>query len=332
MIAVPPADRVTGLALAALGGPHQADCTRLTALGWPHQVGCIELATSGRRHRTSRIEACDTQLPQKEEGIELNVNLRLERPEDYRLVEELTREAFWGVNQPSCDEHLLVHKLRKVPAFIPELDYVAEVDGRIVGNIMYSKAKVVDETGNEHGVVTFGPISVLPRYQGKGIGKVLLRHTIAEAKRLGYRAIVFFGHPDYYPRVGFRRAMEFNITTASGKNFDAFMAMPLCDGAFDGITGRFYEDPVFECDAKEAHEFDKGFPHKELGVLEPIDVLLEKLDAPAQARIREHRVKKLAGLNRYSGREIASWPGIDETAKAIINATLLEHGHHAKVF
>lgn len=278
----------------------------------------------------------DTLLPQREEEIELNtnqhINLRLERPEDYRVVEELTREAFWGMSRPDCDEHYLIHKLRKVPAFIPELDYVAEVDGKIVGNIMYSRAKVVDETGVEHGVITFGPISVLPEYQSKGIGKALLMHTIAEAKRLGYGAIVFFGHPDYYPRVGFQRAAEFNLTTASGKTFDAFMAMPLYDGAFDGITGRFYEDPVFECDPKEVQEFDKGFPHKELRVLEPIDVLLEKLDAPAQAGIREHGVKHLAGLNRYSGREIASWPGIDEKTKAIINATLIEHGYHAKLF
>lgn len=265
-------------------------------------------------------------------NTDLNINLRHERPEDYRVVEELTREAFWGMSRPNCDEHYLVHKLRQVPAFIPELDYVAEVGGKIVGNIMYSRAKVVDETGKEHEVITFGPISVLPEYQGKGIGQALLRHTIAEAKRLGYRAILFFGHPDYYPRVGFQRAEEFGIATASGKNFDAFMAMPLYDGALDGITGRFYEDPVFDIVPKEAEEFDKGFPQKELRVLEPIDVLLEKLDAPARAGFLEHGVKELATLNRYSGREIASWPGIDEKAKAIINATLREHGYPPKVF
>lgn len=248
------------------------------------------------------------------------------------MVEELTREAFWGTNNPSCDEHFLVHKLRTVPAFVPELDFVAEDDGKIVGNIMYSKAKVVDEAGTEHQVLTFGPVSVLPQYQSQGIGKALLRHTIAVAKRLGYRAIVFFGHPDYYPRVGFRRAEEFNITTSTGKNFDAFMAMPLYDGALDGIAGRFYEDRVFEIDAKEAAEYDKGFPQKEEVVLESIDVLLEKLAAPAQAAIHERGMKTLAELNRVSGREIASWPGIDESAKAIINATLIERGHHAKVF
>jgi len=225
----------------------------------------------------------------------------------------------------------LVHILRKVPAFVPELDFVAEVDGKIVGNIMYSRAKVVDEAGTEHEVLTFGPISVLPEYQSKGVGKALLKHTIAEAKRLGYRGIVFFGHPDYYPRVGFRRAAEFGITTATGKTFDAHMAMPLYDGAFDGITGRFYEDPVFEMDAKDVQEFNKGFPPKDLVVLEPIDVLLDRLAPPARDAIREHGVKVLAGFSRFSGREIAAWPGIDEAAKAVINATLKERGYHAKL-
>ncbi len=74
-------------------------------------------------------------------GVFLNIKLRLEKPADYRVVEELTREAFWGLHRPKCDEHLLVHKLRDIPAFIPELDYVAEIDGQIVGNIMYSRAR-----------------------------------------------------------------------------------------------------------------------------------------------------------------------------------------------
>jgi predicted N-acetyltransferase YhbS len=264
--------------------------------------------------------------------MDLEINLRLEKPSDYRVVEELTREAFWGMNHPNCDEHYLVHILRKIPAFVPELDFVAEIGGKIVGNIMYSRAKVVGDAGTEHEVLTFGPISVLPEYQNRGVGKALLKHTIEEAKRLGYRAIVFFGHPDYYPRVGFRRAEEFGITTASGKNIDALMAMPLYDGALDDIKGRFYEDPVFRVDAERAEEFDKSFPHKELKVLEPIEVLLKRLPVPAQDGFRERGVKILADLNRFSGREIASWPGIDREAQDIINATLVEHGYHAKVF
>ncbi|NLA61406.1 MAG: GNAT family N-acetyltransferase [Firmicutes bacterium] len=262
----------------------------------------------------------------------MDIRLRLEEPADYRFVEELTREAFWGLNQPGCDEHLLVHKLRKIRAFVPELDFVAEVQGKIVGNIMYSKAKVVDERGVEHKVLTFGPVSVLPEYQGKGIGKALLEHTIAEARRLGYTAIVFYGHPDYYPRFGFRRAEEFNITTASGTTRDSLMAMPLHEGALCGISGRFYEDPVCQIDPEEAAEFDKDFPPKEKRELEPVDILLEKLAPPAQEAIRERGIKYLTTLTRFSGLEIASWPGIGETAKAIINDVLVKHGYPPKVF
>ncbi len=156
----------------------------------------------------------------------MKIKLRLEQPEDYRIVEELTREAFWGLDSPGCDEHWLVHKLRISPAFVPDLDYVAEVDGKIIGNVMYTLGKIIAETGRQYEVLDFSPLSVLPEYQNQGVGKALLNHTVAEAKRMGYRAILFFGEPDYYPRFGFQRAAAFQITTAWGANFDAFMACP----------------------------------------------------------------------------------------------------------
>ena len=103
----------------------------------------------------------------------MSITLRLERPEDYRAVENLTREAFWGFTGPTCDEHYLVHLLRSVPAFLPELDFVAEMDGELVGNVMYSRAKVVDDGGKETEVLTFGPLAVLPTYWHCGVGSAL---------------------------------------------------------------------------------------------------------------------------------------------------------------
>ncbi len=134
----------------------------------------------------------------------MNLTIRLENPADYRTVEELTREAFWKNTDLGVTivEHLLVHKLRKSTIFVPELDYVAETDGKTVGNIMYSISKIIAEDNREHEVLTFGPLSVLPEYQNQGVGKALVQFTIAEAKRLGYTAIVFCGEPDYYPRLG----------------------------------------------------------------------------------------------------------------------------------
>jgi len=106
----------------------------------------------------------------------------------------LTREAFW-VNTDSrsfIDEHLLVYKLRSTPAFMPELDYVAEINGRIVSNIMYSKAKIIATNGKNHEVLTFGPLSVLPEFQNQGIGKALMYFTIAEARRLPHNTFIDF--------------------------------------------------------------------------------------------------------------------------------------------
>ena len=110
----------------------------------------------------------------------MDIQLRLERPEDHRAVEELTREAFWDHSEPGCSEHLLVHKLRQIPAFVPELDYVAEVNGELAGHVIYAKAKIVDSTAVEHIVLTFGPLSVLPKYQNQGVGGALMNFASSD--------------------------------------------------------------------------------------------------------------------------------------------------------
>jgi predicted N-acetyltransferase YhbS len=261
----------------------------------------------------------------------VSITLRLERPEDYRAVENLTREAFWKFMSPTCDEHYLVHLLRAVPAFLPELDFVAEMDGELVGHVMYSRAKVVDDGGKETEVLTFGPLSVLPTYWHCGVGSALMRHSIRGAKQMGYRAIVFYGHPDYYPRFGFRNAKAFGITTPNGKNFDALMAMPLYDGALDGVSGAFHEDPVFAMKSEKAEVFNRAFPHKQPASMIPIDVLTDKLEPAARKAFTERNITALAWLNRVSGREMLEWDGIDAQAMAIINKTLREHGYAEKL-
>lgn len=193
----------------------------------------------------------------------MNIIIRLENQSDYEEVENLTREAFWDIYKPGCDEHLLVHKLRKVSAYISELDFVAMQDDRIVGNIIYSKSKIVDSEDIAHEVITFGPISVLPSLQKKGIGSALIEHTKKLAENMGYKAIVIFGNPVYYHRFGFKSAESFGITTADGANFEAFMVMELYAGALQGITGKFYEDSVFHIDKEELEAFEKKFTYKE---------------------------------------------------------------------
>ncbi len=193
----------------------------------------------------------------------MSIVIRLEDKADYREVENLTREAFWDLYKPGCDEHLLVHKLRNVSAFVPELDFVAVEDGKIVGSIVYSRAKVVDQEGTAHEVLTFGPISVAPSAQKRGIGSALIEHTKKLARDMGYKAIIIFGHPAYYHRLGFKSAEVFGISTAAGTNIDPFMALELYDGSLSGIAGRYHEDPVFEIDPVELEAFEGGFPFRE---------------------------------------------------------------------
>lgn len=188
------------------------------------------------------------------------ITLRLEREEDYHEVEVLTRAAFLNWRGVDFDyENYLAHTLRGAPEFLPELDFVAVHDGRLIGNVMYSKAHVLYPDGTQYPVINFGPLSVLPEFQKLGVGSALMRHSLKAAARMGHNAVIFFGHPEYYPRFGFKEAKEFGITTARGENYPAFMAMELLYGAFDGVTGSFHDSPLFYFDREKAKEYDKKF-------------------------------------------------------------------------
>jgi len=191
--------------------------------------------------------------------------IRPETEDDYYDVENLTREAFWEFpgRAPGCDEHYLAFKLRRCEDFIKELDYVAVTDGKITGNIMYSKSKIIDNDNKEHEIISFGPVSVLPEYQKKGIGSKLINHTLKKAGEMRYRAVMIYGHPQYYPRFGFVNAEKYKITTFEGKNFDYFMILELYKGSLDGISGRGFQSPVFyDLNADEVKEYDKKFAAK----------------------------------------------------------------------
>lgn len=193
----------------------------------------------------------------------MNISIRLENENDFRNVENIIREAFWDVYKPGCVEHLIVHKIRKVSAFIRELDFIA-CDGEVtIGNIIYSKARIINEDNEEFQVLCMGPLGVLPSYQGKGIGTLLMKHSINVARTLGYKAIIIFGNPNYYHRFGFENAEKYNIQTSWGANFEAFMVLELYKGSLKGISGKYYEDSVFEVDNEELNIFEKQFPYKE---------------------------------------------------------------------
>lgn len=189
-----------------------------------------------------------------------DIEIRPETEDDYHATEEMTMRAFWNKYHRGCDEHLLVHKLRMSPDYIPEISRIAVKDGRVIGCIMYSKAclKKGEETME---IVNFGPLCVDPDWQGTGVGKMLLEETTSLAKEAGYPGIVIFGEPDYYPRRGFVTCDKLGITTVDGKNFDAFMGCELTEGALKDFGGSFHESGVFQdLSAQEAEEFSKQFP------------------------------------------------------------------------
>lgn len=153
----------------------------------------------------------------------------------------------------------MVHMMRGDTG-IDELTFVAELEGKIVGHIIYTKdSYILQEDGSNVEVLNFGPISVLPEFQKQGIGKALMNHSIKRARALGHGAIVFFGHPTYYPKFGFKEAKEFRITTDSGHNFPAFMAMELQDGYLEDISGKFIETAIYNEDKTKqaAKEYDE---------------------------------------------------------------------------
>ena len=194
----------------------------------------------------------------------MEIELRLEEEKDYKTVENLTREAFWNHYVPGCDEHLLVHNLRKTNVFIKELDFVAIYNNKIAGNIMYAKS-TIKNNDLEYTVLTFGPVSVLPEYQNKGIGGKLINHTIKLSKEMGYKAIIIYGDPEYYKRFGFKESKKYKITNKDKKYPAALLVLELYPSALNGIEGIFDEGKAYEIDKNEAEEFDKGFIVKEKG-------------------------------------------------------------------
>jgi predicted N-acetyltransferase YhbS len=175
-------------------------------------------------------------------------------------VEQITRKAFWNLHQSGCDEHYLVHKMRNHPDFCPELAFVAEVDGKVVGNIMYTRSRVVAEDGVAVDTLTFGPLSVLPEYQRRGIGSALVRHTVGLIDPQRYAAIVIFGNPGNYIKHGFVAGKKHGIGLSGGIYPTAMLVLPLNPEVFAGKQWALAESDVYHLDQVEAELFDRRFP------------------------------------------------------------------------
>ena len=137
--------------------------------------------------------------------------IRLERNDEHREIENLVRESFWNVYRPGCLEHYVLHTLRDDEAFVPELDFVMEKDGRPIGQNDFVKAKIQSDDGREIPIVTMGPICITPELKRKGYGKKLLDYSLEKAAELGFGAVCFEGNIDFYGKSGFTFASKFGI-------------------------------------------------------------------------------------------------------------------------
>lgn len=191
--------------------------------------------------------------------------IRSERPEDYREVENLTREAFWNVYRPGCTEHYVLHQFRERPEFVKELDFCLEVEGQIIGHIMFVRAEIKADDGKVLPIMTFGPISILPDFQRKGYGKILLDHALEKAAEMGVGAVCMEGNIDFYGKCGF------DVASKSGIHYYAepreevvpyFLLKQLKDGFLDGVTGVYKTPDGYFVSDQAAEEFDSRFPPK----------------------------------------------------------------------
>ncbi len=192
--------------------------------------------------------------------------IRLENNNEHREVENLVRESFWNVYRPGCTEHYVLHQLRNDPAFVPELDFVMEKDGKLIGQNMFMRASITADDGRNIPIMTMGPICISPEFKRKGYGKKLLDYSLEKAAELGAGALCFEGNIDFYGKSGFTYAREFGIRY-HGLPEDAddsfFLCKELKTGYLDGITGVYAPPQGYFVDEAETEEFDKLFPPKE---------------------------------------------------------------------
>lgn len=192
--------------------------------------------------------------------------IRREDEKDYGEVENLIRESFWNVYRPGASEHYVIHCLRNDAAFIKELDFVMEQNGRLIGQNIFVKTVIEADDGRKIDVLTMGPICIAPDLKRKGYGKALLDYSLEKAENMGFGAVLFEGNIDFYGKSGFSYARNFGIRyhdLPEDADDSFFLCKELKKGYLDGITGVYQTPKGYYVDDGEVEEFDKAFPYKE---------------------------------------------------------------------
>lgn len=195
-----------------------------------------------------------------------NIVIRLEKKEERHEVENLVRESFWNVYRPGCLEHFVLHELRNDADFVPQLDLVMLLDGRIIGQNVFVRAVIKSDSGEDLPIMTMGPICIAPEFKRQGYGKILLDYSLERAKEMGCGAVCFEGSIGFYGKSGFTYASEFGIRyhgLPEGADSSFFLCKELAAGYLDGVTGEYSTPAGYFVDEAAAEEFDKRFPPKE---------------------------------------------------------------------
>lgn len=195
-----------------------------------------------------------------------DIIIRLEKKVEYREVEKLVRESFWNVYKPGCSEHYVLHVLRDDPAFVKELDFVMEKDGRLIGQNVFVRTVINADDGRDIDVLTMGPICIAPELKRKGYGKLLLDYSLEKAAEMGFGAVLFEGNIDFYGKSGFDYARKFGIRyhdLPEGADDSFFLCKELIPGYLDEVTGVYQTPQAYYVDDADVEEFDKNFPAKE---------------------------------------------------------------------
>lgn len=194
------------------------------------------------------------------------ITIRNEIPSDYSTVENLVRESFWNVYRPGCLEHYVLNQLRNDPAFVKELDFVMEKDGRIIGQNMFMHAVIQTDDGRKLPIMTMGPICIANDMKRQGYGKRLLDYSVEQARKLGCGALCFEGNIGFYGKSGFGFASEKGIRyhgLPEGADASFFLCKELIPGYLGGITGEYKPPQGYFVDETEVETFDRTFPPKQ---------------------------------------------------------------------
>ena len=192
--------------------------------------------------------------------------IRPEREADHAAVEQLIRESFWNVYRPGCSEHYVIHVLREDPAFVKELDFVMEQDGKLIGQNMFMRTIIEADDGRTVPVLTMGPICITPELKRQGCGKQLLDYSLEKAAAMGFGAVLFEGNIGFYGKSGFDYARKFGVRyhdLPDGADDSFFLCRELIPGYLDGVTGVYQTPQGYYVSDADVEAFDQAFPPKE---------------------------------------------------------------------